>query len=193
MAAGGQSYSVSMKVYDSPHENDLIGSRSVGSILDEAVDSGAIVFDKPRAKLTREDEGSRDLFAYAALCNDGWQGMRVLPERNERNSNRLEYAQYPKSVDMVLANGDYWELKSPTTGSNPESMRFVERNLRRAVDQFEKHPSAHEQPVRVVFNGRYVRVSDTRIAAEITAEMQRLGVSEVVQVCKDGSIQHHRL
>lgn len=176
----------------SSHELDMIGGRTVGDILD-AADKTTIDFQKPRSKLRRENEGDRDLFAYAALCEAGWRGMRVLPERNEKNADREEYARYPKSIDMVLANGEYWELKSPPTGSNPESMRFVERNLRRAIDQFEKHPIAHEQPVRVVFNGRYIKISDMRIAAEIKTEMQMLGVSEVIQVRKDGSILHHRL
>ncbi|WP_428379561.1 hypothetical protein [Olsenella sp. Marseille-QA0557] len=41
------------------------------------------------------------------------------------------------NIDVTI-DGELWEIKSPqdTKESNPESLRFVEGNLRKAVEQF---------------------------------------------------------
>jgi len=168
----------------------MIGDRTVGEVLDEAEASGAITYVKPRSKLRREDEGSRDLFAHAALYQAGWRDFSVLDERNARNTQAEEWAQYKKSIDLVRMNGEYWEVKSPPPGKNPDSTRAVERGFRRAEDQFVGHPVAHGQPRRIVFNGRYLKASDTKNATRIAKEMRLQGIDEVVQVKKDGTTEH---
>lgn len=174
----------------SPHELDMIGSRTVGEVLDEAEASGAITYVKPRSKLRREDEGSRDLFAHAALYQAGWRGFSVLDERNARNTPAEEWAQYKKSIDLVRMNGEYWEIKSPPPGKNPESTRAVERSFRRAEDQFAGHPIAYGQPRKIVFNGRYIKAPDAKIKERIVKEMHLQGIDEVVQIRKDGTTEH---
>lgn len=184
--------SMSIRVYDSPHENELIGNRTVGSILDEAERRNAIDYDKPRSGLRREDEGSRDLFAHAALYLAGWRGFTVLGERNSSNTPKEEWKRYKKSIDLKTSDGAYWEIKSPPPGKNPGSTRAVERSFRRAADQFAGHPIGHGQPRRVVFNGRYLKASDASIRERILKEMRLQGIDEVVQIRKDGSIRHFR-
>lgn len=177
----------------SPHELDMIGGRTVGEVLDEAEVSGAITYVKPRSKLRREDEGSRDLFAHAALYQAGWRGFSVLDERNARNTPAEEWTQYKKSIDLVRMNGEYWEVKSPTAQNPGTRLRAVERKLWEAQEQFAGHPSTNVSQTRVVLNGRYINATDKAISRKIDVEMGfRTSIVEVAQIRKDGTIEWHR-
>lgn len=178
----------------SPHELDMIGDRTVGEILDEAEARGAITYVKPRSKLRREDEGSRDLFAHAALYQAGWRDFSVLDERNARNTPAEEWAQYKKSIDLLRMNGEYWEVKSPDAKDPGAKLRAVERALAQAEEQFAGHPVASLDQTRVVLSGRYINATDNAISSKIDAEMSfRKNIVVVAQVLRSGEIEwHHR-
>ena len=158
----------------------------VSSILDIAVDEGAIVYEKSR----ESKDLVRDLFAHAALYRDGWE-FTVLKERNSKNTPKDEWENYKKSIDIIKANGQYWEIKSPPEGETPGNTRSIERAFSNAIEQFAGHPDAHGGPVRVVFNGLYVNATDKEISQRIVKEMALQGVDEVVQVKKDGTLNHY--
>lgn len=173
------------------YDLQMISGRKVIDVINEAVENGAIIYQKPLKRfLTNEEEG-KDLFAHAALYLDGWK-FEVPMERNSENSSKEEWAKYRKSIDIIRTdNGEYWEIKSPPAGGEWNNTRAVERGFINAIAQFEGHPVAHSRPRRVVFNGRHLNASDDEISKRIDKEMRLHGIHEVVQVRKDGSLQYH--
>ena len=156
-------------------------ANALRALLGQAQANGRIYYEKTLDDFKKAKADEKDLYAHAALLVDG----REIIARAERNRDN------EKSVDLLM-DGEYWEVKSPTAdGTAANSLGFVEKNLKKAKRQFRDDPSTDNAPTRVVFNCRYSAVSDDAIESEIREKMhlKNVGVSEVIMVCKDGSLR----
>lgn len=156
--------------------SDPTSEEEVDSILDEAVENGAIRYEKSRSSKDME----RDLFTHASLYRNGW-GF-TIPEEEDGNAN----------LDMLRDNGEWWELKSPISdGGGKHPLRFVEGNLRVAKRQFALHQGTSAEDARVIFNTKYTAVSSDRIIEELSRllkdEKYRM-FKQVIVVREDGTL-----
>lgn len=146
----------------------------VDGLIEAAIEEGAIVYEPRR----NEEQLQRDFFAHAALYRDGWR-FTVLTE-----------IQGQSNIDLLLVNGEYWEVKSPTSSGNAKNrLGFVDSNLRTAHNQFRGHGVANEQDAKVVFNNHYTDVDDAEVINEIKKRMPKRNIAEVVFIKKDGTIK----
>ena len=130
----------------------------------------------------------RDVFAHDFLASSGIK-VKTRPASAPDGYSNID----------IFINGEVWEVKSPydEEGSNLGSVRFVEKNLRRAGKQFENQWDEkagarldYKGPKRVVFNSRYKSVSDEVMGREIVRQMAKHGIDEVLFVKKDGSVAY---
>ena len=172
-----------------PYEGDRIGGRTVESILDEAEANGGIVYEKPRSEHSGKRTGGHDLFAHAALYEDGWR-FTVLRELSNRDiTDEMRAEGKTQNVDLVMRNGIFWEVKSPDNeGRGKKPRRFVKDNIDEARHQFRNHIGTSESDTRIVFNSRFTTVDDDLIAIELGRLVGRNGVAEIVHVRKDGKV-----
>lgn len=119
----------------------------------------------------------RDIFAHDSLAQNGFH----VATRKKLNQKGIS------DIDLLI-DGDLAEIKSPS-GSGK---RQVKNALIAAKDQF-AHQGVTDDPVRVVFNGRYSGLTDEEIGVEIEKRMGTVGgIHEVIQILKDGSIIRHK-
>ena len=133
--------------------------------------AGRIDYRKPRSSFAGA-QGRLDLAAHDALADSGLR-LTVLPETAPEGYSNID----------LLIGGELWEVKSPD-GSN---IRAVESNLRKAKRQFQKVHGRSDVPARVVFNGTGFGIDDDEVEREIRRRMRQHGISEVIQVLKDGT------
>lgn len=166
----------------SRYEFDEIGNSFVGLVLNETVESGAVVYETPRASKNLH----RDLFAHAALYLDG-RSFTVLAE----TTSSVTGERGGTNVDLLMSDGLYWEVKSPTSdGVGKDPTRFVQRRLESAIHNFRDDPRAAGSDVRVVFNARHTPVADGLIRDRIARELPgHPSVAEVLLVRKDGAVE----
>lgn len=159
-----------------------IGDRQVGDILDEAVEAGAILYEKPR---TSKDM-ARDLFAHAALYLDG-RRFTVLAERTSDQDGKKGGT----NVDLLMHDGVYWEVKSPISdGRGKDPLRFVQRRMEEAEHDFQDDPRTKREHTRLVLNSAYTSVPDSAIRERLVAELDgHPNIKEVLFVKKDGSLE----
>ena len=128
----------------------------------------------------------RDVFAMDMLSESGFKVRTRRPDAPDGYSN----------IDIFIGD-ELWEIKSPEDreGSNPDSLRFVEGNLRAAVKQFmnqyDRESGAgmdYGGEVRVVFSSRYKAIDDKKIERELRRQINLQNVSQILFIRKDGSI-----
>ena len=108
-----------------------------------------VVYKKPKDAFLLERGGAYDLAAHAALRAAGHEVVVREENAPEGFSN----------IDLVL-DGRLCELKSPTTeASGTNGLRFIERNIRKAVKQFQKVEGGPVKPSIVVINCMEVPVA----------------------------------
>lgn len=163
-------------------EGAFIGERTVGEILDEAVENGSITYEVDRTSKNVRN----DLFAHAALYLDGRE-FTVLKER----TSTVDGVKGGSNVDLLMTDGAYWEVKSPTSKGNKgdDPLHFVEGALENAEHNFRNHPLTEREQTRVVFNCHSTTVPDELIENRVRDELTRHpNIREVLIVHKDGSV-----
>lgn len=151
--------------------------KQVNRILDKAVKTGQIVYDKPRASFN-DPAGRRDLYAHSRLIEAGHK-ITVNAETAPRGYSNIG----------LTISGELWTVKSPTSaGAGKDPLRFVEYNLKAAEKQFEKSPTSQAH-TRVVFNGAFTPVDDALITARIKREMEKHSITSVMQILETGEIK----
>lgn len=152
--------------------------KQVNRILDKAVKTGQIVYDKPRASFN-DPPGRRDLYAHSRLI-EASRMIIVNAETAPRSHS---------NIDLTIS-GELWEVKSPTSaGTGKDPLRFVEYNLRTAKKQFERAPTPQAH-TRVVFNGAFTPVDDALITERIKREMKKHSITSVMQILKTGEVRN---
>ena len=129
----------------------------------------------------------RDVFAHDALASVGIK-VKPLPASAPMGFSNID----------LLINDELWEVKSPYDEPRAarNSMRFVEKNLRKAKRQFDNQWDEgtgarldYGGPTRVVFNALYVGMADDRIEAELLRQMKAHRIEEVIFVRKSGDVR----
>ena len=81
------------------------------------------------------------------------------------------------------------ELKSPTSdASGVNGLRFIERNIRKAVRQFEKVEGGPVRPSIVVLNCEEVPVTREDALKRVRLEMSRYDIDRVILLTRGGAI-----
>lgn len=154
--------------------------KQVNRILDKAVKTGQIVYNKPRNSFVKKEE-INELYAHAMLVKNGY-----------KVTVRAETAPVGKSNIDLLVNGQLAEVKSPVArGEGSHPLRFIDDNLRHAHHQFAKADVAASETC-VVFNGAFTPVDDALISKTIKQRAPERGIDEVIQILKNGGIQVHK-
>ena len=162
------------------------GKRVVRSQALKASGGGEARYLKPEQSFAVNDE-TKDIVVHEALERYGF-AFDILPEDapGEGHSN----------IDLVIG-GRLWEVKSPYQPGDErkkDKLGFVYDNLRRARSQVSKSIDGRNDGfVRVVFNGAFCAYSDDSIGERIAKEMCDLGIDQVMQLRKDGSLVLHYL
>ena len=139
------------------------------------------VYLKSIEEFLAEKNGKRDLFAHGILSRNGF----AVTARKEGTLEGFS------NIDLLI-NGELWELKSPEGRLNANGEpRFVENNLRKAVQQFYKQYGTDQRDVKIVFNGYFCEASDEQMEKRIAAEVRRHGIAEVLYIAKDGSVRRY--
>lgn len=97
-----------------------------------------------------------------------------------------------RDLDLLI-NGSPWEVKSPEAPSEApkpgRELAFIERDLRKAVKQFEKRGMGDQ--TSVVMNTRYRNVaSDEKVISEIKRQMEAHHVKRVIFISPSGDIRY---
>lgn len=126
-----------------------------------------IVYKKPK-----------ETFAHEALRAAGHEVVVRKEDAPEGFSN----------IDLLL-DGKLCELKSPTSdASGVNGLRFIERNIRKAVRQFEKAEGGPVKPSIVVLNCEEVPVTREDALKRVRLEMSRHDIDHVILLTKGGAI-----
>ena len=136
-----------------------------------------VTYEKPLSAFAHEAGGARDVEAHEALRAAGH--AVVVREENapEGFSN----------IDLLL-DGRLCELKSPTSeAAGINGLRFIERNIRKTVRQFEKAVGGPVRPSIVVLNCVGMRLSRADALKRVRLEMGRHDIDRVI-LLTDGGI-----
>ena len=136
-----------------------------------------VTYEKPLSAFAHEAGGARDVEAHEMLRAAGH--AVVVREENapEGFSN----------IDLLL-DGRLCELKSPTSeAAGINGLRFIERNIRKAVRQFEKAVGGPVRPSIVVLNCVGMRLSRADALKRVRLEMGRHDIDRVI-LLTDGGI-----
>ena len=137
-----------------------------------------VAYEKPREAFARERGGSYDLAAHEALRAAGHKVVVRREDAPEGFSN----------IDLLL-DGKLCELKSPTSdASGINGLRFIERNIRKAVRQFEKVEGGPVRPSIVVLNCEEVPVTREDALKRVRLEMSRHDIDRVILLTRGGAI-----
>lgn len=114
----------------------------------------------------------RDLFVHDTLAKNGFK----------------VYAQGGSDIDLRI-NGQLWEVKSPipTKNSTPDSIRWVENNVKAANTQFKKRGISGE--TSLIFSGYYYAADDAVIEKELIKRARQHKVHGVMFIDKTGSVR----
>ena len=137
-----------------------------------------VVYEKPKEAFAHERVGSYDLAAHEALRAAGHEVVVRKEGAPEGFSN----------IDLLL-DGKLCELKSPTSdASGVNGLRFIERNIRKAVKQFEKVEGGPVRPSIVVLNCEEVHVARKDALKRVRLEMSRHEIDRVILLTRGGAI-----
>lgn len=137
-----------------------------------------VVYEKPKDAFAHERGGSYDLAAHEALRAAGHEVVVRKEGAPEGFSN----------IDLLL-DGKLCELKSPTSdASGVNGLRFIERNIRKAVKQFEKVEGGPVRPSIVVLNCEEVHVARKHALKRVRLEMSRHEIDRVILLTRGGAI-----
>lgn len=137
-----------------------------------------VVYKKPKETFEHERGGSYDLAAHEALRAAGHEVIVRKEDAPEGFSN----------IDLLL-DGKLCELKSPTSdASGVNGLRFIERNIRKAVRQFEKVEGGPVRPSIVVLNCEEVPVTREDALKRVRLEMSRHDIDRVILLTRGGAI-----
>lgn len=137
-----------------------------------------VVYKKPKEAFAHERGGSYDLAAHEALRAAGHEVAVRKEDAPEGFSN----------IDLLL-DGRLCELKSPTSdASGVNGLRFIERNIRKAVRQFEKVEGGPVRPSIVVLNCEEVPVTREDALKRVRLEMSRHDIDRVILLTRGGAI-----
>lgn len=137
-----------------------------------------VVYKKPKETFAHERGGSYDLAAHEALRAAGHEVVVRKEDAPEGFSN----------IDLLL-DGRLCELKSPTSdASGINGLRFIERNIRKAVRQFEKVEGGPVRPSIVVLNCEEVPVTREDALKRVRLEMSRHDIDRVILLTRGGAI-----
>lgn len=143
-----------------------------------ATEGPPVVYEKPRSEFLATDDGIRDLAAHEALRAAGYSVVARAEDAPEGYSN----------IDLLL-DGELCEVKSPITdATGTNAMRFIERNLRKAVKQFKKVYGGYDGEVAVVLNCMGVHSDRESIIKRIRLELSRHPVDRVILITGSGDI-----
>lgn len=138
----------------------------------------SVVYEKPKEAFAHERGGSYDLAAHEALRAAGHEVVVRKEGAPEGFSN----------IDLLL-DGRLCELKSPTSdASGVNGLRFIERNIRKAVKQFEKVEGGPVRPSIVVLNCEEVHVARKDALKRVRLEMSRHEIDRVILLTRGGAI-----
>ena len=137
-----------------------------------------VVYEKPKEAFAHERGGSYDLAAHEALRAAGHEVVVRKEGAPEGFSN----------IDLLL-DGKLCELMSPTSdASGVNGLRFIERNIRKAVKQFEKVEGGPVRPSIVVLNCEEVHVARKDALKRVRLEMSRHEIDRVILLTRGGAI-----
>ena len=137
-----------------------------------------VVYEKPKEAFAHERGGSYDLAAHEALRAAGHEVVVRKEGAPEGFSN----------IDLLL-DGKLCELKSPTSdASGVNGLRFIERNIRKAVKQFEKVEGGPVRPSIVVLNCEEVHVARKDALKRVRLEMSRHEIDRVILLTSGGAV-----
>ena len=137
-----------------------------------------VVYKKPKDAFLLERGGAYDLAAHAALRAAGHEVVVREENAPEGFSN----------IDLVL-DGRLCELKSPTTeASGTNGLRFIERNVRKAVKQFQKVEGGPAKPSIVVINCMEVPVARDDALKRVHLEISRHDIDRVILLSLGGAV-----
>lgn len=137
-----------------------------------------VVYEKPKEAFAHERGGSYDLAAHEALRAAGHEVVVRKEGAPEGFSN----------IDLLL-DGRLCELKSPTSdASGVNGLRFIERNIRKAVKQFEKVEGGPVRPSIVVLNCEEVHVARKDALKRARLEMSRHEIDRVILLTRGGAV-----
>ena len=137
-----------------------------------------VAYKKPKEAFAHERGGSYDLAAHEALRAAGHEVVVRKEDAPEGFSN----------IDLLL-DGRLCELKSPTSdASGINGLRFIERNIRKAVRQFEKVEGGPVRPSIVVLNCEEVPVTREDALKRVRLEMSRHDIDRVILLTRGGAI-----
>lgn len=129
-----------------------------------------VKYEKPKEAFVHERGGSYDLAAHEALRAAGHEVVVRKEDAPEGFSN----------IDLLL-DGRLCELKSPTSdASGINGLRFIERNIRKAVKQFDKVEGGPVRPSIVVLNCTEVPVTREKALKRVRLEMSRHDIDRVI-------------
>lgn len=137
-----------------------------------------VVYKKPKEAFTHERGGSYDLAAHEALRLAGHEVVVREENAPEGFSN----------IDLML-DGSLCELKSPTSdASGINGLRFIERNIRKTIRQFDKVQGGPVRPSIAVLNCVDVHVSRSDALKRVHLEMSRHDIDRVILITKGNVI-----
>lgn len=136
-----------------------------------------VTYEKPFSAFAHEAGGTRDVETHEMLRATGHAVV-------VRKENALEGF---SNIDLLL-DGRLCELKSPTSEvSGINGPRFIERNIRKAVRQFEKAVGEPVRPSIVMLNCVGMRLSRVDALKRVRLEMGRHDIDRVI-LLTDGGI-----
>lgn len=141
-----------------------------------------VVYKKPKEAFAHERCGDYDLAAHEVLRLAGHEV--IVREENA-----------PKgfsNIDLML-DGRLCELKSPTSdASGINGLRFIERNIRKAMRQFENVQGGPVRPSIVVLNCADVPVSRRDALKRVHLEMSRHDIDRVILITRGNMVDDIR-
>ena len=137
-----------------------------------------VVYEKPKDAFLLERGGAYDLAVHAALRAAGHEVVVREEDAPEGFSN----------IDLVL-DGRLCELKSPATeASGTNGLRFIERNIRKAIKQFQKVEGGLVKPSIVVINCMEVPVARDDALKRVHLEMSCHDIDRVILLSLGGAV-----
>lgn len=130
-----------------------------------------IELDKNKAVIKKD--GWKDVFAHKALQKSGFSVVVRKEDSPKGYSN----------IDLEI-NGQLWEIKSPDGGSK----RQVKNAFAKADRQFATQYKTND-PIRVVFNGKYSLKDDDWLIKKIkSCEQNRKNIESILYITKEGKV-----
>ena len=164
------------EIDNSKHLNQSEKATAKRSLL--GVPGPQVVYRKPVEAFEKEKGGKLDLAAHEALRDAGHEVVVREESAPEGCSN----------IDLLL-NGRLCELKSPTSDvSGANGLRFIERNIRKAIRQFHNTDGGPTKPIIIALNCETVPVTRDDAVKRTTLEMNRHSVDIVYLITKGGVV-----